>query len=168
MSKYRLVEAYKDLPDWAKGVIFVGAALGVTALALTVKNAIKKGKENKDSRNWESEKADLERKFQPSFTNAEYSSMSNQIYNAVKQGIGDDYGKVVEVLKRLKNNLDVANMVTSYGKRQRYVFGIPSDEPLDLFTTVSAELGNEYGGLTSYRVGQINSDWAKKGITYKI
>jgi hypothetical protein len=39
---------------------------------------------------------------------------------------------------------------------------------MDLFTYIQKELGNEYGGLTNYRVKRINEDWSKKGISYQI
>ena len=39
---------------------------------------------------------------------------------------------------------------------------------MDLLTYVKKELGNEYFGLTSYRVSNINKDWAAKKIKYTI
>ena len=62
----------------------------------------------------------------------------------------------------------MALLIRSYGTKQNYVFGIPTGEKRDLFANIQAELGNEYGGLTGYRITQINNNWSSKGITYKL
>jgi hypothetical protein len=67
----------------------------------------------------------------------------------------------------MNNNLDVALLIKAYGFRQRYCFGIPAEGIMDLFTSVQAELGEEWG-FTNYRVDNINNAWARKGITYRI
>jgi hypothetical protein len=104
----------------------------------------------------------------PSFEISQYPIFANIIYESTKYGVGDSYGSVVDTLTQLKNNLDVALLIRAYGTKQNYVFGIPTGEKRDLFTNVQAELGNEFGGLTSYRITQINNNWSSKGITYKL
>lgn len=168
MAQSAIGKAYTDLPKWAKGVVFIGGALALGIIIISVRRSIKRLAESKDLNTWAREQKDLTRKFVPSYSKAQYLTYANQVHDSVKQGVGDDYGKVVEIMKRMNNDLDVSNLVTAYDKRQLYVFGIPTGNPIDLFTTISRELGNEYGGLTSYRVSQINSDWKKKGITYTI
>lgn len=106
--------------------------------------------------------------FKPSYDLAQYPIFANMIYESTKYGIGDSYGTAVDTLKKLQNNLDVALLIKSYGTKQNYVFGIPTGEKRDLFTNIQLELGNEYGGVTSYRINQINNDWTSKGITYKL
>jgi cell shape-determining protein MreC len=116
----------------------------------------------------EKEKKELEKKFKLTFPVSQYPIFANLIYESTKYGIGDNYGAVVDTLKKLKNDLDVATLIKAYGSRQNYIFGIPAGEKRDLFTNIKAELGNEYGGLTSYRISQINNDWQKKGIKYRV
>lgn len=116
----------------------------------------------------EKEKKELEKKFKLTFPVSQYPIFANLIYESTKYGIGDNYGAVVTTLKKLKNDLDVATLIKAYGSRQNYIFGIPAGEKRDLFTNIKAELGNEYGGLTSYRIDQINNDWQKKGIKYRV
>lgn len=116
----------------------------------------------------EKEKKELQKKFKLSFTPTQYAQFANIIYESTKYGIGDNYGAVVDIMKNLKNDLDINKLITVYGKKQNYVFGIPAGAPRDLFTNIRAELGDEYFGLTSYRINQINNDWAKKGIKYKL
>lgn len=166
MNKIQLKSAYSELPTWAKGVIAVGLLGGVAVLAISINKWIKKAKAAKDLSAWKSEENDLEKKYNPSFSDAQYQTFANQIYESVRYGVGDDYGLVVTIMKRMKNDLDVARLVAAYGKRQRYIFGIPVGDKSDLFTTMQAELGSEYGGITAYRIGQINKDWQSKGISY--
>lgn len=116
----------------------------------------------------EKEKKALEKKYKLSFNPSQYPAFANIIYESTKYGIGDNYGAVVDTLKKLKNDLDVNQLIKVYGTKQNYIFGIPQGAPRDLFTNLRAELGNEYGGLTSYRINQINNDWSKKGIKYKL
>jgi len=116
----------------------------------------------------EKEKQALQKKYKLSYNPSQYPAFANIIYESTKYGIGDNYGAVVDTLKKLKNDLDVNQLIKVYGTKQNYIFGIPQGAPRDLFTNVRAELGNEYGGLTSYKLDAINKDWAKKGIKYKL
>lgn len=102
------------------------------------------------------------------YPDSQYMLLANQIHDSMRYAVGDDYGKVVTNMKKMMNNLDVALLIKAFGFRQDYVFGLPEGEPKDLFTFVMSELGNEWGGITSYRVGIINNDWKNKGITYQI
>jgi len=105
---------------------------------------------------------------QATYPDSQYMLLANQIYESMRYAVGDDYGKVVTNMKKMMNNLDVALLIKAFGFRQDYIFGLPEGEPKDLFTFVMSELGNEWGGLTSYRVGMINSNWKSKGIKYQI
>ena len=99
---------------------------------------------------------------------SQYLLFANLLNESMKYGIGDNYNAVVDTLKKMQNDKDVQTLLKAYGQRQGYVFGIPAGEPADLFTTIKKELGNEWGGLTSYKVDKINDDWKKKKIKYTI
>jgi hypothetical protein len=103
-----------------------------------------------------------------SFSDSNYNTFANTIYNSMRYAVGDDYGTVELTLKRMQNDLDVAKLIKAFGVKQDYFFGIPAGDKMDLFTYIQKELGNEYGGLTNYRVKRINEDWKKKGISYQI
>lgn len=171
--KTKVIDYYKDLPAWAKGVVIV-AGVGLVAFAgiklgkvIFPSEARKKQKQL--GRDVEQEIKDAEKKgLKPTFPDSQYLTFANTIHNSIQYCVGDDYGTVVVICKRMMNDLDVAKLIKAYGTRQRYCFGAPAGGKDDLFTAIQAELGQEYGGITNYRVKQINSDWAKKGITYKI
>ena len=63
-----------------------------------------------------------------SYVPSQYEQFANIIYNSTMYGLGDNYGAVRDVLKLMKNNADVAKLITTYGSRQNYVFGIPQGE----------------------------------------
>ena len=71
------------------------------------------------------------------------------------------------VYEKMKNNLDVAKLIKTFGTKKDFCFGINTGE-FDLFTYVQKELGNDFGGITNYRIKRINEDWRKKGITYQL
>ena len=47
MAKYAIGQAYKDLPPWAKGVIFVGGAVALGVIIMSIRRSIKKKEESK-------------------------------------------------------------------------------------------------------------------------
>lgn len=103
-----------------------------------------------------------------SYVPSQYEQFANIIYNSTVYGLGDNYGAVRDTLKLMKNNADVAKLITVYGSRQNYIFGIPQGEKRDLFTNIRAELGDEFFGLYTAKLEDIRKDWEKKKITYKL
>lgn len=172
MAKAGVYEYYKDLPSWAKGTVVVLGAVVVGLVLFKVYKAVfpsEKEKKNKElANNIDTEIKKHSSTLKPSYSESNYNTFANTIYESMRYAIGDDYGTVVSTLKKMKNDLDVAKLIKAFGFKQDYTFGLPEGEPKDLFTFVQSELGQEYGGVTNYRIGQINSDWEKKGITYKI
>ena len=164
---------YKDLPPWAKGVVVVGGAVVVYLIGSKVYRAVfptEAQRKNRElEKNIDSEISKMQSNGKKaSFSDSNYNTFANTIYNSMRFAIGDDYGTVESTLKRMKNDLDVAKLIKAFGLKQDYFFGLPAGDKMDLFTYVQKELGNEYGGLTNYRVKKINEDWRKKGITYQI
>jgi len=164
---------YKDLPPWAKGVVVVGGAVVVYLIGSKVYRAVfptEAQRKNRElEKNIDSEISKMQNNGKKaSFSDSNYNTFANTIYNSMRFAIGDDYGTVESTLKRMKNDLDVAKLIKAFGLKQDYFFGLPAGDKMDLFTYVQKELGNEYGGLTNYRVKKINEDWRKKGITYQI
>jgi hypothetical protein len=67
----------------------------------------------------------------------------------------------------MNNDLDVALLIKSYGTRQDYAFGFPT-EKYSLLGAMRKGISNDAFGIFSYRIGSINNDWEKKGITYRV
>lgn len=169
----KMYQYYTELPSWAKGIVVVGGVAVIGLFAFKIYKKVFPSAKEKENRkllnNVDDEIKKMERSGQkPSFNEANYNTLANTLYESMRYAVGDDYGKVVEIMKSMKNDLDVSKIIKAFGIKQNYVFGIPTGEPQDLFTWIARELGEEWAGLTSYRVTQINNDWAKKGIKYKI
>jgi hypothetical protein len=99
---------------------------------------------------------------------SQYEQFANIIYNATMYGIGDNEKAVVDTMKLMKNNADVGKLITTYGSRQNYVFGIPQGEKKDLFTNIREVLGNEFFGIYTPKLEELRADYTKKKITYKL
>jgi hypothetical protein len=169
----KVYQYYKDLPPWAKGVVVVGGAVVVYLVGSRVYRAVfptEAQRKNRElEKNIDSEISKMKSNGKKaSFSDSNYNTFANTIYNSMRFAVGDDYGTVESTLKRMKNDLDVAKLIKAFGLKQDYFFGLPTGDKMDLFTYIQKELGNEYGGLTNYRVKRINEDWSKKGISYQI
>lgn len=169
----KVYEFYKDLPPWAKGVTVIGVGLVTFFVGrrlyygLFPTESQKKNKELVNNISTEIQTAQKSGQ-KPSYSDANYNTFANTIYNSMRFAVGDDYATVESTMKKMNNDLDVAKLIAAFGTRQNYAFGIPVGSKMDLFTFVQAELGQDYLGLTNYRVKRINEDWKKKGIRYQI
>jgi len=125
-----------------------------------------------DQKNTELEKENskelnaLLKKYKLTYSPANYLAFANTIYEGTKYGLGDNYEAVETTLLKMNNDADVAKLIQAYGSRQNYIFGIPAGEKRDLLTNLRAELGSDFGGVTSYRLDRVNKNWKLKRIKY--
>jgi hypothetical protein len=171
MKDNRLYQYYTELPTWAKGVVAVGGAVALFFVGKKIYQFVFPTEAQKRARQLgreiDGEIQKLEETQKPSFSDSQYTLFANTIYNSMRYCAGDDYGTVEATMKKMKNNLDVAKLIKTFGTKKDFCFGINTGE-FDLFTYVQKELGNDFGGITNYRIKRINEDWRKKGITYQL
>lgn len=173
MKKNNLYKYYTELPQWAKGVVVVGGVGVVGLLGFKIyKKLFPSQSERTAQQLLNTISTDIVRwkreGLTQSYPDLEYQTLANSAYEGMRYCAGDSYSDVETIMKKMQNNLDVALLVDAFGIRQNYCFGIPAGTPLDLLSFVRKELGNDYFGLTDYRVARINNNWQKKGITYKV
>jgi|688.fasta_scaffold20765_15 hypothetical protein len=171
-DKTAIKEYYGGLPTWAKGVVVVGGlfivyAVGKKVIGIAFPSA-SKVRNQQLAKDITQEISRLRKTKTQTFNDSQYKVFANSIYEGMRYCVGDDYGGVEDTMKKMMNDLDVALLIQAYGFRRRACFGIDTGGTDDLFTSVKAELGNEWGGLTGYRVTNINNNWARKGINYRL
>jgi hypothetical protein len=172
MEKNKVYQYYTELPGWAKGIVVIGGSVVLFLVGRKLYKYAFPSQEEIDrkklSQEVDNEISDFEQAGQkPSYTDSQYTSFANIIHNSMRYCAGDDYGTVEATMKKMKNDIDVAKLIKSFGVKKDYCFGINTGE-FDLFTYVQKELGNDYGGITNYRIRNINDDWRTKGITYQL
>lgn len=156
---------YKDLPQWAKGVVIVGG-IGITyIIGNKIYNAFRP--KPQDVANVENDIKHLQTVMTPSYNSATYNQYADAIYQAQRTSLSNDSGTIMDTAKLMKNDLDVAKLIEAYGTRTDYVFGFPSDS-YSLFGAIRKGIESDMFGAYSYRIGKINDDWQNKGITYRI
>lgn len=174
MSEKNLIQKFgslytdKSINSWVRGGMWVATGIVVFIVGKQIFKKVFPSDSDKKAAVTEKNLDTVIKNGQPaSFPDAQYDTWANTLESSMNRSIGDDYGKVVNIMTKMKNDTDVAKIIKAYGKRQLYVFGLPDGSPIDLFTTINKELGNELY-MTSFRVSQINSDWKKKNITFTI
>jgi hypothetical protein len=161
-DKTAIKEYYGGLPTWAKGVVVVGGlfivyAVGKKVIGIAFPSA-SKVRNQQLAKDITQEISRLRKTKTQTFNDSQYKVFANSIYEGMRYCVGDDYGGVEDTMKKMMNDLDVALLIQAYGFRRRACFGIDTGGTDDLFTSVKAELG----------VTNINNNWARKGINYRL
>lgn len=93
-------------------------------------------------------------------TDGEWAIIADQIYEDLKySAVSDNKEDAMYQAARAKNITDVKKLIRAFGTRQEYAFGIPTGNPKDLQQFLRSN-------LTSAQVGQINANYARKGINF--
>jgi hypothetical protein len=165
MTESTIYKYYKDLPSWAKGIAVVGT-LGVAYLVGSKIYVALKPKP-KEIVNVENDIDRLKNQMRATYGDAAYDGYAETIYQAQRTSMSNDSGTILDVAILMQNDLDVAKLVQAYGIRQDYAFAIPTDK-YSLFGAMRKGIEADLFGAYSYRIDKINTDWQKKGISYRI
>jgi len=171
MESGKIYKYYKDLPQYAKGVVVIGLTGSAIFLGYMLYKKLFPSQSEKDAAKLlTSVTNDIAQaraeNIQQTFPDANYNTYANTIYEGMRYAIGDDYKAVVETCKKMQNKLDVALLIKAFGTRQNYVFGVEAGTPMDMLTFIKLELGNEW--WFGDKVKDINNNWTAKGIPYRV
>jgi hypothetical protein len=165
---------YKDLPEWAKGVVVVGGIAIVYFTGKRILDAINAAKELKDKQK-EIEDATYalnelsSNGINPTLSETTLQSLSNSVIDAVG-GCGTDNEKIKATFKKLQNQADMLLFVKVFGLRQkqRCLF---SDDPRESFLSsltppmsLSAHIALD---LDAAEISALNKILEARNITYK-
>lgn len=173
LSESVLFKWYSPLPGWAKGLVVVGGMVGVYMTYKGVSHLFApKSNEQTQLENAANDITKLSQTQKPSYEASVYDDYANTIYANCSHGDQLQSSPVEDTLKLMKNNLDVALLIRSFGIRTYYGyfdwFQIGSSKQMGLLSAVSNCFNNDYFGAFFWRKGSVNDDWVSKGITYQI
>jgi len=92
---------------------------------------------------------------------AEFDQIANAIYNSLRfSAVADDKEEAGYQISRIQNDADAIYLVKTFGKRQEYLFGIPSGSPMGLTEFITSNLSRE-------KINLINDNYKRKGIKFR-
>jgi hypothetical protein len=92
---------------------------------------------------------------------AEWDEIANTIYNNLRfSAIADNKADAGYQVARVQNDADVIYLIKTFGKRQEYLFGIPSGSPMGLTEFITSNLTRE-------NINLINDNYKRKGIKFR-
>jgi hypothetical protein len=100
-------------------------------------------------------------------SNAEWQSIANTIFengkikNPATFGADNDFKGIVYQMSRVQNEVDVYKLIQYFGTHNRFAFGVPVTQEMDLFNFVRNCLDDSY-------IATINSNWSRKGIKIRL
>lgn len=98
----------------------------------------------------------------------DYTTFARIIADKTRYGIGDAYPIVKEVLFLMKNNIDVTALIQAFGLQQQYIYAEPVGKKENLLERLREQLKDNLFGYNSKNITEINNDWLKKQIKYKL
>lgn len=160
-------ELFKELPEWAKGVIavlIVGGAsfIGYKIYKESQKQKLLEGaKAENDSVKAELDKLNADVAKKQTLTRSQVTAMANAIFAAM-DGFGTDSLAIGKQLLQLKNQADWLALSSAYGIRT-LSSGKLNPEP-DFTGTLLSSLTNELGVIDSTYTGKFNTMFKQRGI----
>ena len=98
-------------------------------------------------------------------TTAELQSIANAIFQAGYVynigGIDEHPDVIYRELSKMQNDADIMKLIQLFGSKKRYTFGLPSTNPMDLFTFVKHVLADESpSNMDTTYIDLINQNWS--------
>lgn len=130
--------------------------LGIT------KSAEEIAKEQSEKANVEDQKKQLQKVgLKLTKSKAEWDAIANKIYADLRySGIDDNKADAGYQVARVQNDLDMAYLIESFGKRQEYAFGIPYGEKQDLMQFITSNLSDA-------AINKINANYQSKKMKFR-
>lgn len=168
---------YKDLPQWAKGVVVVGGlAVGyavVSSLINKLNAGAVKAKQEKEVNTADSDLKKEEQAGKPqTLSNSSLEAMSSAIVKA-SDGCGTEEDIIVSQFDNLLNEADMLAFVKVFGLRQKIRCPFTSDDrenwycPYDCLTKPMSLSSMVVSELSQGWLDTLNKKLASKGIKYR-
>lgn len=153
--------------EWGNIALVAGGVLVaflVGRKVLQFLNVVPTAEEAQQSRERERtlREAQAQTRVKPTQPDFYWKNLADTIHEAWKYSRFDDDKALAESkLKEPRNDADYLKLVQFYGKRQNYFFGIPEGGLRTLSEAANSELDDD-------RINRINTNYAQKGIKYRL
>lgn len=155
-------KGFLGLPPWAKGVISVGAFLGVAYIIyrVTQKLGEEPQREVKEDKEIQNELQDEIKKTPLTYGPSQYATFANNIQEA-GYDVGTDEDAIYSVFRKIKNNADYLALLKAWGKPTRtiYEWGIGRKKTLSQFL---------HSEMSSSEIAKINTILANNKVKYRV
>jgi hypothetical protein len=92
---------------------------------------------------------------------AEWDQIADTIYNDLRfSALADNKADAGYQISRVKNDADIIYLIKTFGKRQEYLFGLPSGSPMGLSEFITSNLDRT-------NIDLINDNYSRKGMKFK-
>jgi len=92
---------------------------------------------------------------------AEWDQIADRIYNDLRySAIADNKADAGYQVARVQNDADMIYLIKTFGKKQEYLFGLPSGSPMGLAEFITSNLTRE-------NINLINDNYTRKGMKFK-
>lgn len=92
---------------------------------------------------------------------AEWDAIADTIYNDLRySALADNKDDAGYQVARVKNDADIIYLIKTFGKRQEYLFGLPSGSPMSLSEFITSNLSRK-------SINLINDNYSRKGMNFK-
>jgi len=92
---------------------------------------------------------------------AEWDQIADTIYNDLRfSALADNKADAGYQVSRVKNDADMIYLIKTFGKRQEYLFGIPSGSLMGLIEFITSNLDRS-------NIDLINDNYSRKGMKFK-
>jgi len=97
----------------------------------------------------------------PTKSKGEWQIIANNIYNDLsRSSVSDNKSDAGYQVSRVQNDADFSLLYDTFGKRQEYYFGIPTNGLQDLVQFI-------VGNLDKTEINKINDNYSRKGIKFR-
>ncbi|MCE5295091.1 MAG: hypothetical protein LLF94_10840 [Chlamydiales bacterium] len=171
---------YKELPQWAKGVVVIGGAVVVGLIGISVVRKLRGvsdiAKAKRQLRNTNNDLKALEQTgLRGSFPKSQYSAWASQLhtqfggcdfsatfYSSRLPFASSSFIMLANIVKQLKNDVDWLSLVSEYGVKTYDQCGIGTgDFTGDLYAAISDE-------LTAQETAELNKLLQERKISYRV
>lgn len=176
MAQNKVVEVYKGLPDWARGVVVVGGIAIAFYIGYTLIRRVRKNAElQADLQESDSAKTELEKLRRngivPTLSDSQVESMINALVESMND-CGTDEKAIYNQIKKVNNIADVQLLIAKWGVRYYRPCSVSSPISYSKYLFNNKAFGGNLSAwfnydLTQTEITKINKILSDKGITFK-